>query len=201
MTITKKILAVVIAVVLIISPFVFVTVFAMALPPQYSDTFFGALNEKYDRLNDTEGEKIVVVGGSSVAFGLDSARLEAYTGMPVVNFGLYADLGTKIMLDLSLSGISEGDIVILAPELDTHSLSLYFNNKSALSALDDDYSMMRHLPMGDKLSCLGAMYPFALDKYSRYTSDTKTAVDTVYRAEYFNEYGDFALDREENTMP
>ena len=200
MSVTKKILTVILALALIISPFAFVTAMAFALPPQYSDTFFGALNEKYDRLSSLEGEKIVVVGGSSVAFGLDSEQLESYTGMPVVNFGLYADLGTKMMLDLSLSGISEGDLVILAPELDAQTLSLYFNNRSALMALDDDYSMLLHLSGSDIFSCLGAMYPFALDKYTRYTSDTVTT-DTIYRAEYFNEYGDFALQRVENIMP
>ena len=62
-----------------------------------------------------EGKKIVIVGGSSVAFGFDSQKIEqAFPGYKVVNFGLYADLGTKVMLDLSEDHISEGDIVIVA---------------------------------------------------------------------------------------
>ena len=120
--------------------------------------------------------------------------------MPVVNFGLYADLGTKMMLDLSLSGISKGDVVILAPELDRQTLSLYFNNDSALMALDDDFSMARHLKMDDLLSCVGGAWRFAQQKRERHLVGSEIALDSVYRSEYFNEYGDFTLTREENVM-
>jgi hypothetical protein len=127
MKILRNTLLVILSLILLVSPFIFVVIYAVSLPPQYSPTFYGALDEKYLRLTSTQGEKIVVVGGSSVAFGLDSKLLESYTGMPVVNFGLYADLGTKMMLDLSLAGISEGDVVILSPEIDAQTLSLFFN--------------------------------------------------------------------------
>ena len=185
---------------LILSPVLFVLAYAASLPKMYSETFYGALNEKYERLVSLDGEKIVVVGGSSVAFGLDSELLERYTGMPVVNFGLYADLGTKMMMDLSLAGISEGDIVILAPELDPQTMSLYFNGDAALMALDDDLSMARHLNVDDLLSCVGASWRFAQDKRARHLGITEVSLDAVYRSEYFNEYGDFSLPREENIM-
>lgn len=200
MKIFKIILISLLSLLLIFSPVLFVCAYALSLPPVYSETFYGALNEKYDRLNGVEGEKIVVVGGSSVAFGLDSELLQRYTGMPVVNFGLYADLGTKMMLDLSLSGISKGDVVILAPELDRQTLSLYFNNDSALMALDDDFSMARHLKMDDLLSCVGGAWRFAQQKRERHLVGSEIALDSVYRSEYFNEYGDFTLTREENVM-
>jgi hypothetical protein len=196
----RIILSVILSLLLILSPVLFVCAYALSLPPVYSETFYGALNEKYARLSGVDGEKIVVVGGSSVAFGLDSALLESYTGMPVVNFGLYADLGTKMMLDLSLSGIGKGDVVILAPELDPQTLSLYFNNESALMALDDDFSMARHLSVDDVLSCVGGMWRFAQDKRARHLGTSEIALDAIYRSEYFNEYGDFALSREENVM-
>ncbi len=201
MRIFKKILTVVLAVLLILTPIVFPTVLALSLPPQYDATYFGALDEKYDRLTSLDGEKIVVIGGSSVAFGLDSERLERYTGMPVVNFGLYADLGTKMMLDLSLSGIGRGDVVILSPELDAQTLSLYFNSRSALTAIDSDYSMLSALPLGDIVSCIGSMWGFSLDKWQRYRSGQTQPLDSIYRSEYFNEYGDFALERPASLMP
>ena len=200
MKILRNTLLVILSLILLVSPFIFVVVYAVSLPPQYSLTFYGALDEKYSRLTSLEGEKIVVVGGSSVAFGLDSKLLESYTGMPVVNFGLYADLGTKMMLDLSLAGISEGDVVILSPEIDAQTLSLFFNNRAALMALDDDWSMAHNLPVDDLLSCLGGAWSFALDKRQRYTSSDLVALDEIYRSEYFNEYGDFALSRAENIM-
>ena len=200
MKILKITLSVLLSFLILISPIVFVVSYALSLPKVYSETFYGALNEKYERLNSLEGEKIVVVGGSSVAFGLDSELLERYTGMPVVNFGLYADLGTKMMLDLSLSGISEGDVVILAPELDRQTLSLYFNNESALMALDDDMTMARHLKVKDILSCIGGAWKYAQDKRDRYLGNTEISLDAIYRSEYFDEYGDFDYPRSENVM-
>ena len=121
---SKILIGVIIGFIAILAPFVSVVAFAVSMPAQYTDTFVGELNEKVDRLYEIDEPKIVVVGGSSVAFGLDSAMLEKYTGMPVVNFGLYAALGPKVMLDLSRDGIKEGDIVIIAPELDAQTLSL-----------------------------------------------------------------------------
>ena len=81
-------------------------------PPAYSHTFVGALDEKVERLASIEGKKAVVIGGSSVAFGIDSALMEEHLGMPVVNFGLYAAIGTKAMLDLAWPHIGAGDTVI-----------------------------------------------------------------------------------------
>ena len=47
-----------------------------ALPDFYQDSYYAELPEMYRRLESVEGPKIVVVGGSNVAFGLDSALLE-----------------------------------------------------------------------------------------------------------------------------
>ncbi len=189
------------SVILCLLPIISPLILALSLPPQYDETFFGALDEKYDRLTSLEGEKLVVVGGSSVAFGLDSERLEKYTGMPVVNFGLYADLGTKMMLDLSLDGIGEGDVVILAPELDAQTLSLYFNPQSALMAVDSDYKLFFSLPFSDIFSSFGAMWSFSADKWQRFVNSDPARTDGIYRSDSFNEYGDFALHRYENIMP
>ena len=106
------------AILIIFLPIVLLLGYAFSIPAQYTNTFVGELDDKFERLTSIDEPKLVVVGGSSVAFGLESEILEKYVGMPVVNFGLYAALGTKVMLDLSKAGINEGDVVVLAPELD-----------------------------------------------------------------------------------
>lgn len=197
---TKVIVSIIAALLAILLPFLSVLTVVVAIPPQYSESFTGALNEKYDRLHSIKEDKIVVVGGSSVAFGLDSEALERYTGMPVVNFGLYAALGTKLMLDLSDSGIKRGDIVIIAPELDPQTLSMYFNTRTTLEAIDDDYRMMLDIGIDNWFNLFGGMWSFAGRKLALYKSDDPRVFDPVYNAANLNEYGDVSLERTENTM-
>ncbi len=195
----KIFICVLLAAVILLLPFASLVAFAVAPTSAFSDTFYGALDEKYERLHSIQGEKIVVVGGSSVAFGLDSAALEAYTGMPVVNFGLYAALGTKLMLDLSDSAIGEGDIVVLAPELDPETLSLYFNPDTTLRALEGNMSMLLDIPAEHYGDLLFAGWDFVGEKL-RMLCGSLAEGEGVYRSEYFNEYGDFAYPRYNNTM-
>jgi len=197
----KKTLALISAAALlaIILPFVAVPLIGFLTPAVYDNSFVGALDEKYERLTSLEEDKIIVVGGSSVAFGLDSRLLEEYTGMPVVNFGLYADLGTKLMMDLSRDGISEGDVVVLAPELDAQTLSLFFSSKNTLMAMDGSYGMMWSLPIDDILSMLGGSWDFTAEKLNALKGE-KPNPEGVYNSKHFDEYGDLRYPREENEM-
>ncbi len=181
-------------------PFASVTVIALAITPVYDETFVGELGEKYERLNSIEGEKLVVVGGSSVAFGLDSAALEREIGMPVVNFGLYANLGTKLMLDLSRSGIGEGDVIVLAPEMNDQTLSLYFNSETTMQALDGNFGMLASVDSENYEALLGASWGFAADKLG-YTLGGKVPENSgAYSKKWFNSYGDNIYDRPYNEM-
>ena len=133
---------------------------------EFDESFVGALDDKLDRLYSIEEEKIVIIGGSSAAFGYDSEIIENHLDMPVVNMGLYAALGTKLMLDLSRDAIREGDIVIIAPELDAQTLSLYFNASTTLKALDSSRHYLRSIPSEHRASLLGASFEFASEKLS-----------------------------------
>ena len=195
----KKAVTIIAAVLVILLPLGIVLGMLFMLPPQYSNTFVGELDEKYERLMEIDEPKIVVVGGSSVAFGLESEIIEEYTGMPVVNFGLYAALGTKLMLDLSRKGINEGDIVVLAPELDPQTMSMYFSSETTLQAMDDKPSMIRHLKPDNLFSVIGALFKHSAQKLE-YMRDGAPNPSGVYNSKNFNEYGDLEYDRPENAM-
>lgn len=197
----KTVAAVLLALAVIASPFVTVAGFLVFSEPQYEKTFLGELDDKLERLTSATGEKLVVVGGSSVAFGLKSEILEKYTGRTVVNFGLYAALGTKLMLDLSRAGISEGDVVVIAPELDAQTLSLYFNADATLRALDGELGMLRYVGVDNFFSALGASWGIAAEKLRYIRAGESPSTEGVYSADSFNEYGDVAYPREENIMP
>lgn len=201
MKILKTIICVFLSLMAVMLPPASVIAVMLSTPAQYQSTFYGALDDKFDRLCEIEEEKIVVVGGSSVAFGLDSALLEEYTGKPCVNFGLYAALGTRLMLDLSRAGINKGDTVILAPELDEQTLSMYFSSEHTLQALEGNYKMARYVRTDAALSLIGGLWKHTSEKLSHYKNGTTPDPEGVYRADSFNEYGDIAWDRAENAMP
>ncbi|HBJ18735.1 MAG TPA: hypothetical protein DDY70_03180, partial [Clostridiales bacterium] len=114
--------------------------------------------------------------------------------------GLYAALGTKLMMDLSRDGIKKGDIVLLAPELDPETLSLYFNAESTWQAAEGNFSMLRHLPMQNKMSLLGASFSYAEEKLGYFLGKNAPKPSGVYAASSFNDYGDISYPREKNEM-
>jgi len=128
---------------LITTPIASFSIYALASTNVYSETFYGELGEKWKLLKKKQGvKKIVVIGGSSVPFGLRSDLLEKeFPEYYVVDFGLYASIGTKAMLELSEKYIRRGDIVLLSPESDSQALSNYFSGETMLKCLDSEPSM------------------------------------------------------------
>jgi len=84
------------------------------IPPD-PDGYFQASLYKLDILNRTPSPRIIVVGGSNVAFGVDSQMLESGLGIPVVNMGLHAGLGENSYKEVR-GYIRPGDIILLMPE-------------------------------------------------------------------------------------
>ena len=199
MKIVRNLLFTVLGLLAAILPIFIVIGSVLIAPSQYTNTFVGALDEKYDRLVSIEESKLVVIGGSSVAFGLDSAMIEEYLDMPVVNFGLYAAIGTKAMLDLSREHIGEGDIVIVSPEMDPQTLSLYFSNKMTLEAMDGRYDMAKEFDIDTHIGMLGSFWKHASDKLN-YMINGMPDPEGVYNSKNFNEYGDIDYERTENVM-
>ena len=74
--------------------------------------------DKHARLRQLKGPKVVVVGGSNVAFGIDSPLLEQLVGRPVVNMGMNGFFGARFMLEEIKPALNEGDIVVASFEPD-----------------------------------------------------------------------------------
>lgn len=185
---------------LLLAPIIILSVITFALPPVYNKTFIGVLGDKYDLLCKTNKPKVVVIGGSSVAFGLDSELMEEHLGMKVVNFGLYANLGTKLMIDLSKANINKGDIVILAPEMDSQTLSLYFNSETTMQALDGNWGMLRNINFDQFEPLIGASWGFTSNKLNYLLKKERPLNEGAYKKENFNKYGDNIYDRPYNVM-
>lgn len=82
------------------------------------DNYLAAVLEKDRLIRSTPSPKIILVGGSNLAFGVDSKQLQDSLGIRVVNMGLYARLGLRYMLAQVKPYIRRGDVVVVAPEYD-----------------------------------------------------------------------------------
>lgn len=82
------------------------------------DNYLAAVLEKDRIIRSTASPKIILVGGSNLAFGIDSRMLEDSLGLNVVNMGLYAKLGLRYMLAQVRPYIQPGDVVVVVPEYD-----------------------------------------------------------------------------------
>lgn len=197
----KTIIICILAILVLLLPLGVLTTAALTSPCQYDDTFLGELTYKHQRLKSIEEEKIVLIGGSSLAFGLDSKKLEEYLGKPVINYGLYATIGTKAMLDMSRSYINEGDIVVICPETDRQTYSLYYNAMSMWQSLDCDLSMFWDVGFSNYGKLIAKIPEFSNEKLGFIRNNQKPAPTGIYAKSSFNEYGDIAVERPYNEMP
>lgn len=82
------------------------------------DNYLAAVLEKDRLIRTAPSPKIILVGGSNLAFGIDSRMMRDSLNVNVVNMGLYARLGLRYMLAQVKPYIRPGDVVVISPEYD-----------------------------------------------------------------------------------
>lgn len=121
-------------------------VFALLFDPGMAgqENYLAATVDKHRRLAATAPPRLILLGGSNVAFGFNSDRLESETGLPVVNLGLAAGLGGDFMLNEAAGALRPGDVVILFLEYDQYGMA---GGATALrQLLEYRPASARHLP-------------------------------------------------------
>jgi len=153
--------------------------------PETND-YLGAIEIKHRRLDAIDKPKIIFAGGSNLAFGIDSKKIEEAIEVPVVNLGLHAALGLKFILAELENNVKSGDVVVLSPE--------YFLDP------DGQYEIK---------NLSKTLYPPAVNYYPRniiedirahlnrtrinlelLKSGKQNPLETVYSKKSFNTYGD-----------
>lgn len=141
---------------------------------------------------ESDKPRLILVGGSAAAFGVDSALLaRELPDYQPVNFGLYAALGTRVMLDLSIKELRPGDLVVIMPEQQRQALSDTVGADTFWQAVDGDFSALACLHARDFGPLLGAFPRFAGAKFRYFLTGAPTP-DGVYRRGSFNAVGDVA---------
>ena len=165
----------------------------------YEETYYAELPRKVERLAETPGRRLVVIGGSSAAFGLDSALAEEELGMPCVNFGLYAAFGLKPMLDLAAGRLHRGDIVVIAPETTSQMYSDFCGYDCLLQAFETRPWRLLTLGPGYWPGLANALPGYVRDAAALRARGGAPEAG-VYALSSFDERGDIVYPRPENVM-
>src|SRR5262245_28664558 len=79
------------------------------------DIYFAGSLQQVKLLEKTKGPRIILFGGSNVAFGLDAELIQKELGVPAINDGLHIGLGIVPLRELE-QFIHEGDVIIISLE-------------------------------------------------------------------------------------
>ncbi len=102
-----------IAAISVIVVFIFFLMFIFL--PMDKDDYMREYNKKIEILKNTPSPRIIFIGASTLAFGIDSKQISDSLGINVINMGLHAGIGARYYVDDYLQYIRKGDIVILSP--------------------------------------------------------------------------------------
>lgn len=85
-------------------------------PPKGGAKHAAIIQQKIHAAREIGDPKLILVGGSSVAYGISAEMLSRELNMPTYNFGLWASLGASYILHLAKSAVKKGDTVLLCLE-------------------------------------------------------------------------------------
>ena len=81
--------------------------------PKDNNSYMCEYMRKINLLDSVKQPRIIFIGGSNVAFGIDSKRIKDSLGCNVINFGLHAGIGIKYPVEDYLNYARKGDVVVL----------------------------------------------------------------------------------------
>lgn len=80
--------------------------------PANKKTYGYEIYGKYERLENLKSPKIVFIGGSNAAFGIDSQKIEKTFNVPVVNMGHRAGNGIRLPIKTISPQLRKNDIAV-----------------------------------------------------------------------------------------
>lgn len=168
------------------------------IPYQSDQSYYAAMRDKYyANLNRIE-PGIVLVGGSNLAFGVDTQAISKHFNMPALNLGFHAGLKRDFFLNVCKKNIIKGDVIILVFEYSAYIEDL-MSEDITWYTVDNCVDLMRCVPSSNVFN-LVRYYPIYLTKKIKESilNPHPKPNNKAYWYESFNEYGDNIYERYEN---
>ncbi len=167
------------------------------LLPERQDDYLQAYNQKCRLLETIPSPRIIFIGGSNLAFSLDSHRIQDSLHLPVINYGLHAGIGLKYMVDDIATYAQKGDILVFAPEY-SHFYGAMYGESVAITGLlaASHWKKLHLLNIRQIINVICGLPHHISVKLLPSIPNERT-----YSASNFNEYGDEAKHWELSSMP
>ena len=171
--------------------------FLSILIPSFEQHYTASLLDKVERIKSIEEPKLVLIGNSNLAFGIDSQQLEEAIGMPVVNMGLHGGLGNAFHEEMATLNVTPGDIYIICHT--SYSDEGIPSDPSLLWITIENHKELWPLLRTEDIPGLVNAFPDYLKKCATRWGDgdkNKTPNFEYYNRSVFNLYGDVSKSRE-----
>ena len=173
---------------------IFILAFIGVFNVPHASSYMYGYGIKKKLLKETDGERIILVGGSNLAMGLNSEVIKEMTGLNPINMGLHAGIGRKlIMNDAILEALQPNDLVVLCLEYD---------NYAEMPAKEVVWQLLRIDPSVAFDLSLSDMVDLSETGFSYIGGQLRTSIrnllrgersnggSAIYNAEAFNQFGD-----------
>lgn len=149
-------------------------------------SYVAASLDKELSLATVKSPRLVFVGGSNLALGVDCAKISDELNCRIVNMGLHAGLGLNFILNESIMNIRPGDIVILSIEhfLGTGNIKLM----AQLVDVNPATMSIMELSLLDRIRLTVSQLQLCVS--STFYKLIKRDIDPIYNRYAFNSYGD-----------
>jgi hypothetical protein len=172
---------------LLFLPVLSLLIIIMILLPLPFNSYTLAIIDKHRQLEHTGTPRIVLAGGSNLAFGIDSELIQNALDIPVINMGVSVGFGLGRMLDDLAPFLNSGDILVVAPEY--HLFESDWNGSEAAYALIFDARQYRLLVNPGLYGIPSRIAPHLTSKVSAMIPRRPNPL--AYTRDGFNEYGDY----------
>lgn len=166
------------------------------------DDRLGSVVDKHRRLQELSSPRLILVGGSNLAYGVNSERLARLTGRNVVNMSVQGSLGARFMVAEVAENIRPGDVVYVALEYE-HFFRLPIDGEATLlRLLTVNPELLRYVT----LSQVAKLVPVVPEVLKENTESLAFQVINPLRRRpnlrfQFDQYGDFVGHKDRTGPP
>lgn len=160
--------------------------------PHIKNSLLFAQSHKDSILINSEGNRIIFIGGSNVSFGINSALIEEKYDMTPVNLGLHYGLGMEYYLMHCLSFVNTNDIVVVIPEYENY-YGNFMHGKEELLIIKTEAERCKSIDQlsFDQMKNLIPLVPSVfIKKLNIFTYLIDSDPNDVYGVFSFNNFGD-----------